>query len=759
MKKNRMNLLIQHLVSYFLVLLFPLMIILVYYYPHSTAVVKQKEMDWNTHLTEQVKTSMDTFTRYVYNLPFELLKNREIKLYNAEDIDYQRVQIANEMRKYNATDGLIDNTLLYIESMGYLFAKTGSAYNVGDFGKPGIGYYYKDWPNMFNELNHLKGTIVRPVEDVIIPGSNHVRMLTFALPLPIGGYETPGAVLIMVREDTIIRMLNTMSEMYSGDFFILDGEGRPLLTSSKGSYIPTNEVQSFLTGLDKDGKGAGLYEKDGRSYIISHTVSDKNGWQYASVLPVTEMLKGIQEIQRNTVILIGLMLLLELLVIYIAIRRNYQPIKRIVDFASNLFEPAGRKPMNEFEMIRFALGELVSANSSLDARVKQTMPVMRDNLLLELVSGKAGNDEAYRSQAAAYGITFPHQAVAVAVMSIQSPKKDEGEECKAAEFLRSMEDRQPSEVTGYFLKSIYSHEMIYVCSYEEDFQVKQFLTDTGTKLEENTGAKVHIGIGTASRPDRSEAVHVAYLQAVRATEHLQLRGGHTVIVFDELETPKASSVSYYAELLQSLELSILKNDAGSVRSITERIIAQMNSDGMPPHMVRSVYMNTVSALLNGLQRFSPDDDDLLRLSDSAFQFRNTVDQMSEIVGDSCARLCLMIQNTLPTVRHASQDEITRFIEQRGLQPEFSLQLIADHFAMSPSNFSHHFKKTMGQNFKEYIDLFRIQLSIQLLKTTDQTLDGVAQQTGFSNTSSFIRCFKKIVGTTPGQYRETHRLIS
>jgi AraC-like DNA-binding protein len=176
-------------------------------------------------------------------------------------------------------------------------------------------------------------------------------------------------------------------------------------------------------------------------------------------------------------------------------------------------------------------------------------------------------------------------------------------------------------------------------------------------------------------------------------------------------------------------------------------------------MVRSVYINTVSALLNGLQRFGPNDDGLLRLTDTAYQYRYTVEQMTGIISDSCIRLCGIIQSMLPTVRHASQEEITDFIEQKGLHADFSLQLIADHFTMSASNFSHHFKKTMGQNFKEYIDVFRIQTSIQLLRSTNQTLDAVAQQTGFSNTSSFIRCFKKIVGTTPGQYRETHKLIS
>ncbi|MFD3259587.1 hypothetical protein ACE3MQ_13340 [Paenibacillus lentus] len=64
-------------------------------------------MDWNAHITEQFMMSMDTFTRYVYNLPFKLVQNREFRLYQAEESDYQRVLIANEMKKYNATEAFI----------------------------------------------------------------------------------------------------------------------------------------------------------------------------------------------------------------------------------------------------------------------------------------------------------------------------------------------------------------------------------------------------------------------------------------------------------------------------------------------------------------------------------------------------------------------------------------------------------------------------------------------------------------------------
>ncbi|MBB6690246.1 AraC family transcriptional regulator [Cohnella xylanilytica] len=769
MRRSRSRLLIQYLISYVLVLAFPILVILVYYYPHSTEVVKQKETDWNAHVTEQFMTSMDTFTRYVYHLPYEIVQNREIKLYDTDDGDYERVRIAGEMRKYNATDGFIDNTLLYVEKMGFLFAKTGSAYKVEDFAKPGIGFYYESWPHeeMFRTLRGLEAPLVRPVENVVIPGSNRVRMLTFALPLPIGGYDSPGAVLILVREETIARMLDSVSEKYTGDFFIFDENGKPLLATKQTEYGGTGEFRAIVSGM-KEGKVApGIHALNGRSYIASYSVSEANGWQYVSVLPVTETLQGIQTVQRNTIVLIGLMLLLEMLVIYVSIRRNYHPIKRLVDLAVHLFEPPERQALSEIETIRYALGELVSVNSTLDAKVKRTLPILRDHLLFELVSGKAPAWADYLAEAKAYGISFPYSGTAVAVLCIEAGDsggaeggEDAGERAvkDAANILRIVERRPADGLRGCFFRSIYHQEMIFVGSYRPDYPLREYLESVRRELEASIGARALIGAGIAGKPESSEAVHLAYLQALRASEHLRLRREYEVLFFDEVEAPKAGTVSYCAELLQSLELMILKNDADSVAAVVERILAHIGSEGIPPHLVRGIYLNTVSAILNGLQRFSHDDASLLRLTDAAFRHRYTIEQMADIVRDSCAKLCEVIRSASPPSRSASRDDIVRFIEERGMDPDFSLQRIADRFGMSPSNFSHYFKKTFGQNFKEYIDLQRIQKSARLLRDTNQTLDEVSRQAGFANTSSFIRSFKKIVGTTPGQYRDTHKAV-
>lgn len=816
MGKPKANLLTKLLISYFLVLLFPIAMILFYYYPYSADVVKEKELDWNAHITEQFMTSMDTFTRYVYNLPYELVQNREFRMYKAEESDYQRVLIANEMKKYNATDAFIYNTLLYVKNIGYLFSKTGSAYSVQDLAIPGVGFYYEDWPyeEMVDTLNTLNQPIVRPVENVIIPGHNRLRLLTFLQPLPVGGSNSPGAVLIMVREDTILRMMRSVSEIYTGDFFIFDNQGRPLVASNKTIYEASDDMSALVAGMGADpGSSSGIRRINGASYLVSTSVSDKNGWKYVSLIPVSESLQGLRTIQWNTALLVGLVLLLEVIVVYISIRKNYHPIKRLVDVAVSLFEPQLRKPMNEIDTIRYTLSELSAANSRLDERVRGTLPIMRDNILFGLVSGQYGTWEEFAQEADKVGVTFdgsrlsrdaqppaspfrdppfpfdpvqeaPPAAVQVdparqaplpgvpvhetmqgndppvpgdtiVTVAVLACESEEGFNI-AADFCRQAEDRWPDGVKGYFFKSVYHHEIVLICAHGPNFPVQAYLTQLQEELFKAKGTRLMIGIGRPGGYRCPKAAQTSYLQALRTVEHVRIRQAAPVLTFDEIGATHSGAVSYVAEMLQSLELSILKNEPEMVAGLTERLIGYIRSDRMPPHMIRTVYLNTVTVIINGLQRFRREDQTLLRLTDAAFKPRYTMEQMTGIIRESSLKLCEFIRDTVPAARTATREEILAVIEEKGLDPSCSLQLMADHFGMSVSNFSHHFKKTMGQNFKEYIDRLRIQTSIQLLRETDETLESIAQKSGYTNPSSFIRAFKKIMGTTPGQYRSTHK---
>lgn len=62
----------------------------------------------------------------------------------------------------------------------------------------------------------------------------------------------------------------------------------------------------------------------------------------------------------------------------------------------------------------------------------------------------------------------------------------------------------------------------------------------------------------------------------------------------------------------------------------------------------------------------------------------------------------------------------------------------------------------GKSYQTVKDSLRRDAAIHLLLRPELTLEDVAQQVGFSETSTFHRAFKKWTGVTPGLYRQLHR---
>ncbi|WP_195268080.1 helix-turn-helix domain-containing protein [Eubacterium sp. 1001713B170207_170306_E7] len=83
--------------------------------------------------------------------------------------------------------------------------------------------------------------------------------------------------------------------------------------------------------------------------------------------------------------------------------------------------------------------------------------------------------------------------------------------------------------------------------------------------------------------------------------------------------------------------------------------------------------------------------------------------------------------------------------------------VAEEFNMNPSYFSRSFKKAVGTGFSDYLSRLRIQEACRLLKESDRTISDIAEEIGYNNALTLSRAFKKIEGTTPGQYRQSrHR---
>ena len=83
----------------------------------------------------------------------------------------------------------------------------------------------------------------------------------------------------------------------------------------------------------------------------------------------------------------------------------------------------------------------------------------------------------------------------------------------------------------------------------------------------------------------------------------------------------------------------------------------------------------------------------------------------------------------------------------------NIEKLASKCGMCYSNFAKQFKAQFGKTCKEYIEFVRVCKADTLLLYTNKTLDYISQETGFTDSSHFIRTYKKIKGITPKQRRQ------
>ncbi|GAA3405916.1 helix-turn-helix domain-containing protein [Paenibacillus hodogayensis] len=103
--------------------------------------------------------------------------------------------------------------------------------------------------------------------------------------------------------------------------------------------------------------------------------------------------------------------------------------------------------------------------------------------------------------------------------------------------------------------------------------------------------------------------------------------------------------------------------------------------------------------------------------------------------------------------HHMLQNIKQYIAEQYGNPELSLASVSEQFGYNASYLSRIFKEEFGVKFIDYVTQIRIEKATRLLKETEDAVQHVAEEVGYTNALSFIRAFKKQTGTTPGSYRK------
>ena len=134
---------------------------------------------------------------------------------------------------------------------------------------------------------------------------------------------------------------------------------------------------------------------------------------------------------------------------------------------------------------------------------------------------------------------------------------------------------------------------------------------------------------------------------------------------------------------------------------------------------------------------------------------DTVNSLTCALLPEIARMNSVEHENLSKTRKPGVGQIKNALEyiSREYRQDIKIQELARKCCMSETHFRRLFVEYMNVTPVEYINMVRVQMACEMMKKTNASMEEVAIKSGFSTTSTLNRNFKRIIGTTPYQWKK------
>ncbi|MFH1512547.1 MAG: helix-turn-helix domain-containing protein [Bacillota bacterium] len=726
-RKHRNRTALLFLLSYMVVMVIPLGVSFGYFYPriHDILIDSAKERAANS--VAQTIGSLDDQLAIIASMPAFIFENQRIILGAVMNNQYKLKKAKEDLEQMLKTNTFISCMYLYIRADDYFIGVNINSFYLHDIEKY-RGLYetsFGDWSEdaLRERMMSVSTLQVLPTMHVMISGRLYPEMILFLAAVPQGRYALATAMMCVTAENLTGFTDNVQT---GGEYFFWNSEGT--LLYGTGSNTP----EDILTLTDAmTSKKEGSFEvllSDGVN-LTTWASSARYGWHCMLVLPLSVIVGEANALQNITLILATAIIGACFLLIWLAMRINYFPIKRLAKLA-----PEGEQ--NDFTAIQHLITKLTDTNDELGERLNMAEPQAREALVAQLFSGNTAEQEKALRRAELFCVDVSGDSFLVVIAEYDTTELA----ADACEVINASE----KENAGLIVAQTDQGSLLTL------LLNRSYTAETEEML---SGAK-RIAVGRCVNTPYQ--INVSYSSACAALDVLRNMGGdRRTICYDELPERTFNPRSYPLEVMQSLETAIAHGNIDHFSKLINQIENLISLEGTPPYFTRSVYFNTVNLIISGLSRYLGANNAVIHeMGMRSMLSHYNVPEMLHIMKATAEQLIrLMHENER---KNKPVTDALDFIEHNIASSALSLQRTADFVGLSASAFSRAFKDRVGRNFKEYVDAVRILRAKTLLGETDTPIEQISCSVGYDTITSFYRMFKKYTGIAPGEFRQFNR---
>lgn len=554
--------------------------------------------------------------------------------------------------------------------------------------------------------------------------------LVYTVPLFASADRKDGIIVINIDERKFVQAINNDDRIDYG-VYMLGPDNNVMVHLDKNGVIPQGGGDPIISAVANREEGFAKTTVGDSALGVSWVKSSLNGWKYVSYAPFDALNKQRTIALQLALVLLGLFILISMIGLKVISNRVNRPVKQMISSLSMRVE--------EMETV-----------------LQINYPLVRHKILDDLVRGNSSDyGREIANQLEMIGVTFTYESFAVFITELRkqdvallSPEQREYATFKMMETIDTLQ----STAMRFHSISLSRNRIVTIvnaAAYEDVYTV---LNGWAGSCGEPFDITANVALSECA--DDWTQLGRLYDQAEGYLAYRFIYGYGQLFGHESMDRLNGSTAKLNAKWLEELTPLLVAGKIAQVRQQLETIFRALAYEKLSYSYVYNYLMDIITLIDRMAKELQLCSTEL----DKPYMFAK-LHEMSAL--EEC-RLwlvsCVDLFGELLDARiHSSDDQlgtkVTAFILSH-IDKDISLNVVADHFHLSPTYLSRVFKDIAGVNFSTYVTNQKLMKARQLLIADKKVkVTQVANQLGYYNLPYFSSIFKEKYGMTPMQLRK------
>lgn len=722
-------------------------------------------------LNEEVERSDKELLAYVETMSEHTVFTTVEKLFQKLVIPhYKTVDMMSFFNETNLEDRISD----VYDAHQYLKEIVEGQYNVID----SIDFYFKKSDSIvsstlalhsirndlvdswINEISRVKDQTHWFVTKAIDSNGRQINAITYIGAYPVDGEaNAKGYIAIHINEIALSNVLKQSVNQDTRQLFILT----PNEIVSRSGNLPID--LSFIDNIRSypGSDGHLIDDIDGISSIVSFHTLESSGWKIVRLTSV-EKFYAKSKYMRNMLIFIGaIALLIGYGISNVLTFRIYHPLKSIVDTARRIFgdtpgvvaDTAGYS--NEYAQINAIINNLSVKVTNLEITLENNMPLIKSKLIHDLFHGNIDNHQDLAERFELLKTNLPTtQQYCFVILELDY------------EFMHhlSLENRQfiiyslIDLIEGYGTSKVhhlacesssrYRIEVLIYSSEPDRNEIVTLIHEISGYLAANFLVTI-VALVSPWQKDPLE-MEVLYKQSEKLFKYSYFQPSRSVFFVEELIGREQKIGENFDEILEQFARVLKGKRLEDVKASLQLFMEIVKTGSCSSDSYHKLLRDFVYVYYRFVKDMNLSTRDILTQELFAeFEKIRNVDEFERWSIN-------VIETTFSFIEVNTKSKSSDFIKTvkdfitTHLSAELSLEAAAGIVFLSPRYLSKIFKQETGENFVDFVTKERMNAAAKMIVSTDETIENIALQVGYSNPAYFTKRFKESFGVTPTAYR-------